>query len=128
MNKIKYRAWNNETNTYKNNVFLSDDGLNLMYFEDAKIFVSPLLTETYTIEQYSGFDDKSGVPIFENDIINLKYHYADGTDDIEDVTKKVIFNNGSFSFDNGTMLEFKLKPFSSMEVIGNINQNPQLLN
>jgi uncharacterized phage protein (TIGR01671 family) len=128
MNKIKYRAWNEENNSYKTNVFLSADGLNLLYFEDSKILALPLLNSKFTIEQYSMFDDKNGKGIFENDIVKVKYHYADGTDDIEEVVKVVVLNNGSFCFGDGTIFEYKQKPFSVIEVIGNIHQNQELLN
>lgn len=78
-----------------------------------------------TIGQYTGLTDKNGTKIFEGDILSA--HLDDGYPENETMLEVVWHNNGWYGkngkffddFDNGFEKYF--------EVIGNIHDNPELL-
>ena len=79
-----------------------------------------------TVGQYTGMTDKNGTKIFEGDILSA--HLDDGYPENETILEVVWHNNGWYGkngkffddFDNGFEKYF--------EVIGNIHDNPELLN
>ena len=73
-----------------------------------------------TVGQYTGLTDKNGRKIFEGDIVKMRaygvgYHCT-----------SVYFRDGKFAVD-GTQYHFKNICSNSVEVIGNIFDNPDLL-
>lgn len=100
------------------------------YYENdtGKYVITPAfvahLVDPETVGQYTGLTDKNGVRIFEGDIVKVKSWHV------------VVFEDGAF----GLKAYNKIKPVSLMghankeailreiEVIGNIYDNPELLN
>lgn len=94
--------------------------------------------EPNSIGQYTGLTDKNGKKIFEDDIIRVKCSircpigvgnsFRIGTYDI-DYIASVIFDDCRFCLAkaNGEIYEIPLSS-ENIEVIGNIHDNPELLN
>lgn len=86
-------------------------------------------SDRFTLVQSTGLKDKNGKKIFEGDIVKGKFHfhgvgwYDSGEGDYE-VCDIVIFKDSKF-----TCRGFDLKDVvnGSVEVIGNIYENPELL-
>ena len=73
-----------------------------------------------TVGRYTGFTDKNSTKIFEGDIVEA-YKYGE-----EKHIKTITFRNGCFYFGNWNFAEF-LDKFRLYKVIGNIHDNPELL-
>ena len=71
-----------------------------------------------TVGQYTGLSDKNGQRIFEGDIVNLLYSDFYGQD-----------RCGKFVYDDMTNTDiiFRIETSHAIEFIGNIHDNPELL-
>ena len=73
--------------------------------------------------QYTGLHDKNGKEIYEGDIV--RYHYYDKPENsIED---EVIFDFGMFGVEGCAINLSHVYIVKTLEVIGNIYENPELL-
>lgn len=89
--------------------------------------------DSETIGQFVGLPDKNGKDAWEGDIIYIKHcecvaHNQDGEEIWESRKGVISFEDSMFVFDGhscGTLPLFAYK--DSFEVIGNIHQNPELL-
>ena len=97
----------------------------------------PIAVKPETVDQFTGLTDKNGKKIFEDDIIRVKCSircpigvgnsFRIGTYDI-DYIASVIFDDCRFCLAkaNGEIYEIPLSS-ENIEVIGNIHDNPELL-
>lgn len=81
---------------------------------------SQVIVSDETIGQYTGLTDKNGVKIFEGDIVRAV------TQSTKIYIEAVTFKNGAFWYKNWSWFKFQFK-FENVEVIGNIYDNPELL-
>ena len=95
----------------------------------------PIEVELETIGQYTGLTDKNGKKIFEGDVVHVNYTllYRKSSsvivqEKIIDYKAKVMFSKGRFHLKVFDGIEYELSEDSSVrEVIGNIHDNPELL-
>ena len=135
MSLSRYRAWDKENSrmVYPSNddVYfeLTDDGIHILDmsvepFDD----VFPHLDSA--LMQSTGLKDKNGVEIFEGDIVSVRNHPFQKTElsgvGIEiDGDYLIGWSDHNLTWLAGDLLLYQLKPY--IEVIGNIYENPELL-
>ena len=113
MRELKFRAW---------------DGVCFRFFDirencdcDFSDFYLGLGKET-PIEQYTGLKDKNGKEIYEGDLVLDTYYDDNERYIVKWYNDAVVF--GMQSLEDAD--DYKL-PLESLEVIGNIHENPELL-
>ena len=124
MREIKFRAWNGERMRHPSEFWISADGTPAAYNSDGNFrFVG------WKLMQYTGLKDKNGVEIYEGDIVQSSF----GIPPIR-VRARVYFEDGCFSINTKdadpnitTLIHFMDCLNDEVEVIGNIYENPELL-
>ena len=125
--KPKFRAWTEEGKVMYYDVYpFKDDTLLLSYDE---IAFDEVPASDFILMQSTGMFDKNGKEIFEGDIVKYKVGCNTYTEEVAydknfggfgvmDAYADIIFTFGELFEDIG---------ISSLEVIGNIYENPELL-
>lgn len=147
MRDIKFRVWDKEYEkmTYFNDedyeykppfVFILDQVLKKdSNYDDYEDFEYNDVTDSVEVMQYTGLKDKNGKEIYEGDIIEFSYDMFVGNFDTFVAKGKVVFKEGAFYveiFENErttkdeAYLLYSIN-LDTIEVIGNIHDNPELL-
>jgi len=139
MREIKFRAWDTEKRKMYHQTssewYLDDEYDSLTFPFETGVWGH---NDTYILMQYTGLKDKNGKEIYEGDIV--KWLYGD-----QEQTDMVSYANGHFLVHSGPLDEDKHKNThedlwkvlrrygvgrigeNTVEVIGNIYENPELL-
>ena len=118
---------------YGNCVF-TENKVCLIYNQTHSIDLQGFTVEENSVGQYTGLTDKNGTRVFEGDILKIinKYQspFDDDTNEYTDITTDVVHFD-----DEGLCFSYGKSPFlcvvdnvtAEYEVIGNIHDNPELL-
>ena len=119
MKEIKFRQWIDHNRKFK---YSGMDSI------CKNVFTSPFNFDVYPLEQYTGLKDKNGKEIFEGDILVFKIYDFNRNRNGWTVRGQVEFACGQFvAFNLEGLCEVLAHGTSHMEVIGNIHENPELL-
>lgn len=112
MREIKFREWHQN---------------HMRYWDDIGFFHLYILNDGKGIfEQYTGRVDAHDTKIFEGDIVQLNHDGYDwfGYQESIAITDKVMFDAGAFWIGDEPIYTYLSE---DMQVIGNIHENPELL-
>lgn len=126
MIEIKFRVWDKVD---KRMIVHEQDFIPLKVTNIGVFKLDPLIEENrwilmeqdrFEIMQNTGLKDKKGRELYVGDIVKAYKHNE------YEFVREIIFSHGSFVFGNWWWCEF-LNIFRDVEVIGNIYENPELL-
>jgi uncharacterized phage protein (TIGR01671 family) len=133
MRTIKFRAWDKVNNRIWNDI--EDLGFFRREVNADKSFCGATITkdsghaqfysnEQLELMQFTGLLDKNGKEIYEGDLIKAEEpDFETGV-----FIYKVDFHDASFWGQDKDFNHYPLRQFTDIEVIGNIYENPELLN
>jgi len=135
MREIKFRAWDK-----KRNVMVTVDNEDSWDSEKDEWYghvdemalnaLGSLSEERHVVQQYTGLKDKNGKEIYEGDILKTIDHFG------MVFVKELVYDQDAFCVlgsggpglpDNCTWTQ-RISGLKNIEVIGNIYENPELLN
>ncbi len=141
--EIKFRVWDTVDKRFL--WFFSSDTMDKIFGQshsdkplperEGRIFVRK--ESEYILQQSTGLKDKLGNPIFEDDIVVVRFHHSNPPSkrpvkEFIDVNIQVVFDDGAFRLKDyeqrstgyGTTYGYWWR---SCEVVGNVHQHPHLL-
>nr|WP_255573531.1 YopX family protein [Cryobacterium sp. TMT1-21] len=129
---IKFRVWDTKVNEwlFGTSGFSMDGEIVLMGEWSAAAWraISEGEADRYVLLQYTGLKDKNASEIYEGDI--LRYQWQSNWGDRERIDRRfsVVFENGQFlQLEQDEETPDHWYQWDSLEVIGNIYENPELL-
>lgn len=123
MRSLKFRAWDSERNTYDHEELLLAPNGDILASRWQELCEPE---SEYIIEQYTGLKDKNGEEIYEGDIIRICRSYGYGFLP-KGAVAVVFYDENECCYKLEKQGEFRLTSKKMVEVIGNIHENPELL-
>lgn len=123
--RFKFRVWNKEKNEMEYDLYDSPGDIEVSCINE--VFKNYLSDDRNIVEQCTGLKDKKDKLIYEGDILNSLYK-DDGCRGLY----VVVWSNGSLCVKKvgnhqQTFVNISLNDLTRCEVIGNIHENPDLL-
>lgn len=124
MRELKFRAWDKNDIEYV-------DGVGELYVDILEVGTKTFRIEQmcpgrYVIEQYTGLKDKNGKEIYGGDIIRICRSYGYGFLP-KGAVAVVSYDENECCYKLKKQGEFRLTSKKMVEVIGNIHENPELV-
>ena len=123
MREIKFRAWDKREEDVYGDKNEPHYEYNVECTYDSSLgsdFGAVIFQEDITLEQYTGIHDKNGKEVYEGDIVRFKcwgHEYID----------KVEYHKWGYYPIAPSKPEVSLSADGEIEIIGNIHENPELL-
>ena len=126
----KFRVWNKKTESF------IDYGDLILNLKNGKVYAGDVGMPEYTIDvtkqvilmQYTGLKDKNGIEIFEGDILSYAMEeYEPSTDTYVENRRHAEVKHYRGCFFADYLLNVTLSDGRGVQVIGNVYENPELL-
>lgn len=129
MREIKFRAWDKYENKMRQVSTIDFTNEDLWLIVENNRIMSANLFEV-ELMRYTGIKDKNGVEVYEGDIIKYSSNVINKFYAVNEILREVEFKYGMYGikgFEGGTHIPFGNILKCQYEVIGNIYENPNLL-
>ena len=131
MNQIKFRAWDkrNKRMIEVKAIDWCDEGIISINYPHGKLYSAPeKFGGAIELMQYTGLKDKNGKEIYEGDKVNVLSSFnGEVADCLPTLTVAWDDANAQFVFTEPVDWELSWDEITECEVIGNIYENPELL-
>lgn len=124
--RFDFRVWDTEDQGWADNVVLNIYGE--LYIDSTGVICEEGWPNRFVIQQCTGLKDKNGKALFEGDLVKCGLHL--GKRICKKVPLEIEYAFGAFGFSvHGEFFAvFALGSKSNFEILGNIYENPELLN
>lgn len=142
MRTIKFRAWNKSSKTMVDLLKITplalSDSMNTQLALQGMSGLFIPFSKEFELMQFTGLHDKNGKEVYEGDILNTKTTFENNMADRRfqpDTERLVSFENGCFTdkytgrdlWDKIRNITYNPQRWTNYEIIGNIYENPELL-